>query len=188
MPIEEMRNIYLGKTATHVNVYLGAASAKFAQFLYEKAGTPFELLKTDIFASIDDFSYLVSINAVAFKNNRDDTASELKTLLETYDVLKRHTLIHVAERPYRHTDVYNGRDIVFRNNKDGITLFIRSTELPEYKDSILTCLDWDNVGGYVSSSVEQFCHILCDLFHKKIYNRRSELFDKICAFKKLYLS
>lgn len=94
MPIEELYNIYLGKTQKCVYLYLGNWSAQLAKFLYEKAGVEFHVQKTDVLVSKDDFLYLDNTNAVTFKNTNDleEVKRCLRTLLDAYDIMRRYDL------------------------------------------------------------------------------------------------
>lgn len=97
MPIEEHYSIYLGRTKQCIHVYLGNGSAQLAKFFYDKAGIDFELQKTDILVSKDDFLYLDNINAVTFKNTQDfeEVKRCLRTLLDAYDVMRQYDLANV---------------------------------------------------------------------------------------------
>ena len=92
MSTEEFRNIYLGKTPTCVNLYLGNASGKLAKFFYDKAGIEFELYKTDLLASKDDFLYLMNASATTFKETADlvEVTRSVRVLLDANDIMNQY--------------------------------------------------------------------------------------------------
>jgi len=189
--LEECRNIYLGKTTTHVNVYLGNASAKLAAFLYEKAGIRFELQKTDIFASVSDFSYLARRNMTVFKNDGSDIVADIKTFLEAYDVLQRHGKVDVIDQDFSYKKLQYDHDHIMYNTNEKLTIYVPHSEFPTpYNDSIITCLEWSTVSQYkpedletVDVTGEKYSNAIRRYFHQKPYNRSSK---KISAFNDLY--
>lgn len=89
---EVYRNLYLGKAGDCIHLYLGAESAKFAAFLYDKAGIAFETYKTDDFLNKDEFLYLVNAEARTFKGVGDfqEVTRLTRVLLDAYDVMKQY--------------------------------------------------------------------------------------------------
>lgn len=175
-------------------MYLGGQSAKFAKFLYDKAGIEIEIRKTNILACIKDFNHLRMYNAHRFRNDGNDGGdgsdilSDLQTLLDAFNVLSKHTLLNPLYDAYPSENVYNGKDLVFYNMKhNGAAIFIQASEMPEFTDSVLTCADWSIVAKYEPSDIEHLSDSLRNFLHSKSFENTIELKDKLGAFRKLYL-
>lgn len=197
MPLEENRYVYLGKTSNYIYVYLGASSAKFAKLLYEKAGIDFEIQKTDLLLSINDFTYLYMIRATTFKANLNrNIIDDLKKIIEAYDVLKENEFIldTKCQDKFLYSDIRHGVDHVFYNKDEKITIFIPDSELPDLEDSICTCVEWSSMENYKSSELdkntftnEKRRDILYKLFHKLPVKNNIWFYHKLDAFERLYL-
>lgn len=201
MPLEECRHVYLGTTAHHVYVYLGNASASLAAFLYDTAGVDFHTEKTDIVLSVDDFAYLVNVDATVFKRKpASDIVRDLKTILEAYDIFRENNMMLPpdATRPYAFpvTDFYHGTDQVLYNSAEKVAIFLEQKEMPEYiGDSIITCSEWMNLGDYEPTHMQQHTvtgdkvgtHMRA-MFHKQRFEHYIDLRNKLRGFKDLFIN
>ena len=148
MPIEEHRFIYLGIGKTYTNIYLGNASAKFAKFLYNKAGMNINIQKTDILANINEFSYLIHISGSKFKNN-NNIKDDILTLLDSYRIICDNQFKCFNNTYNFSYDVfYKDKNLIMANFDDKTSVVVDKNEMSDYKDSIVALKDWNIVTSY----------------------------------------
>lgn len=193
MPIEEYRILYFGITAKCIHLYLGKPSAKLWKFLYDKAGIEFELHKTDLLLTIEDFSWFYESNATTFANNSvEDVEHKVRVLLESFHIIRDNAMktIEFTPRSWNKDWIYAATDIVLYNRAEKVALVVSISELLEHNDSVLTHASgsWDVVEIYHSGELDLFNHkTLCELFHKKKFDNHDVLRKKLSCFKKLYI-
>ena len=210
----QYRSLYLGKTQTCINLYLGEASANLAKWLYEQASIELELYKTDLFLQVEDFAYLVRIYATTFESSikYDEVKHKISTLLNAYDIMKTHgfgehpTFRRIAQindgdrvvsklkvvdgvdsQLFPRTLLYQDVDHMLYNVDEKVAIFVSADQLPAYKDVILTINGWEIVASYVPSTLEKGLRSkLCEIFHGK-HLEYPALYKMLCGFKDLYL-
>lgn len=193
MPIEEYRILYFGITAKCIHLYLGKPSAKLWKFFYDKAGIEFELHKSDLLLTTEEFSWFYESNATTFANiSVEDVEHNVRVLLESFHILRDNGMktIEFTPRSWCKDWFYAGTDLVLYNRTEKVVLVVSISELPEHNDSVLTHASgsWDVVEIYYSGELDLFNHkMLCELFHKKKFESRDMLCDKLRYFKKLYI-
>lgn len=148
------RKLYLGRTrSNHTHLYLGAESAKFAQFLYNKSKIEFELYETDLRLHENDFLHLINVKATTFKDGGDFENVKHMTdiILDAFDIMKEQgfgdaNLLHCNhDALLTNMNVFSGDDHVFVNKKENIGTFVAAKGLPKYNDTILTIEDWQPI-------------------------------------------
>lgn len=196
MSNEEYRNLYLGKTPTCINLYLGAESAKFAEFLYKKVGIEFEVYKTDMLLQKDDFFYLIGAGATTFRNvgEFEEVKHMTTILMDAYDIMNKQgfgkalTVSLDANTVHAYNKVYGGvNHIMFHNKNENVAVFVEKDHLPEFKDSILTVSEWSIVARY---QVDMIASDTRDLLHTMFHGRSfkyKDLYKKLCAFDDLFV-
>lgn len=195
MPIEEYRNLYIGRTPNFVNLYLGSASAQHAKFLYDKAGIEFELKKTELLLSVDDFAFLRDINALSFKNDGDQhVVSDVRAILEAHDIMRRRSIMKAASSMYGFGYPYVCKDCILHNKNEEITIILSAEDIPTtFSDAIFTCMDWSIIEEYSKAQMDHVTFtsipvrdLVYGTFHMTKLSKNDAV-RKVMLFKQLYL-
>ena len=98
----------------------------------------------------------------------------------------------------KYQDLYHDKrgTIVMYNKQERISVVIPYSEvLPEYKDSVLTTMEWSAVAEYKPETLsktsdisnEKIDVVLEKLFHNKVFRNYSTMYKKLGAFGELYI-
>lgn len=189
MPFEEIRHIHLGVTESHTHVYLGETSASLAKWMYDRLDIPIQIEKTDIIATIEEFTYLHNVKATMFTNT-DHVARDIKVLLDAYDVLHTNSfrLPEPRSSQFFMKESFLTADVVsvFYNHTKNMTIVIPGDISIDVSDPIFTLtrdFQWvDQIRLYPNNKTN-FVAALTEALDKKSCEDFADAKKRMAVFK-----